>query len=182
MDEKILLALFDRFEASTAVELSYVNGGSSFCLRRKEAYGTALAGASSASAVSAAAGAPAMSVGATAANSAPVAVAISTSELPKTSAPAPHAASPNAAHPGNEIIKSPIIGTFYRAASPDAPPFADPGMKIKKGQKLCIIEAMKMMNALESEFDCEIVRILVNNGDMVEFDQPLFEVKNLSGR
>jgi acetyl-CoA carboxylase biotin carboxyl carrier protein len=104
-------------------------------------------------------------------------VSISSIELPRTSAPAPH----SAAQSGNEIIKSPIIGTFYRATSPDAPPFADPGKKIKKGQKLCIIEAMKMMNALESEFDCEIVRILVNNGDMVEFDQPLFEVKNLSG-
>jgi acetyl-CoA carboxylase biotin carboxyl carrier protein len=173
MDEKILLALFDRFEASTAVELSYVNGGSSFCLRRKEAFrGSPAANAGSVPSA-AAAGSPA--------NGAP-AVAVTTSELPKTSAPAPHVASPNAAHPGNEIIKSPIIGTFYRAASPDAPPFADPGMKIKKGQKMCIIEAMKMMNALESEFDCEIVRILVNNGDMVEFDQPLFEVKDLSGR
>jgi len=53
------------------------------------------------------------------------------------------------------------------------------GKKVLKGQKLCIIEAMKMMNALEAEFDCEIVKLLVNNGDMVEFDQNIFEVRSL---
>ena len=93
--------------------------------------------------------------------------------------PAPHASvsSSDAADCGHEYIKSPIVGTFYRSASPDTPAFAEVGKKIKKGQKLCIIEAMKMMNALESELDCEIVQILVNNGEMVEYDQPLFEVK-----
>lgn len=164
MDEKTLLALFDRFEKSSAVELKYSGNGNTFELRRKEAFtGGAAHHASHASA----------------SGSAP-AVSISSSELPQTATPAPHVPATGGVAPGNEIIKSPIVGTFYRAASPDAPAFADPGKKILKKQKLCIIEAMKMMNALEAEFDCEIVKILVNNGDMVEFDQPLFEVKNLA--
>jgi acetyl-CoA carboxylase biotin carboxyl carrier protein len=161
MDEKTLLALFDRFEKSTAVELKFADGATSFELRRKEAIVAASAPVSFAAAP-AALGTPAVS--------------ITSHEIPQTAAPAPHSAA-GATAPGNELIKSPVVGTFYRAASPDAPPFADPGMKIAKGQKLCIIEAMKMMNALEAEFDCEIVKILVNNGDMVEFDQPLFEVR-----
>lgn len=158
MDEKTLLALFDRFEKSTAVELKFADGATSFELRRKEAFVAPVAIASAPAAL----GAPAVS--------------ITSHEIPQTAAPAPHSAA-GATAPGNELIKSPVVGTFYRAASPDAPPFADPGMKIAKGQKLCIIEAMKMMNALEAEFNCEIVKILVNNGDMVEFDQPLFEVR-----
>lgn len=79
----------------------------------------------------------------------------------------------------SEVIKSPIVGTFYRSPSPDAPPFAEVGKKISKGEPLCILEAMKMMNTLESEYDCEIVKILVNNGELVEFDQPIFEVKKI---
>ena len=70
-----------------------------------------------------------------------------------------------------------MVGTFYRAPAPDAPPFVDVGAKVKKGQTLCILEAMKLMNELEVEFDCEIVKILVENGKMVEFGTPLFEVK-----
>ena len=78
---------------------------------------------------------------------------------------------------GHETINSPMVGTFYRAPAPDAPPFVDAGAKVKKGQTLCILEAMKLMNELEVEFDCEIVKILVENGKMVEFGTPLFEVK-----
>lgn len=78
-----------------------------------------------------------------------------------------------------EIIKSPIVGTFYRAPSPDAPAFTEVGRKVKKGDALCVLEAMKMMNTLDCEFDCEVVKVLANNGDLVEFDQPLFEVKKL---
>ncbi len=78
---------------------------------------------------------------------------------------------------GHETITSPMVGTFYRAPAPDAPPFVDAGAKVKKGQTICILEAMKLMNELEVEFDCEIVKILVENGKMVEFGTPLFEVK-----
>jgi acetyl-CoA carboxylase biotin carboxyl carrier protein len=78
---------------------------------------------------------------------------------------------------GHETINSPMVGTFYRAPAPDAPPFVDVGAKVKKGQTLCILEAMKLMNEFEVEFDCEIVKVLVENGKMVEFGTPLFEVK-----
>lgn len=75
------------------------------------------------------------------------------------------------------LVKSPLVGTFYSSASPDAEPFVKVGDKVKKGQVLGIVEAMKLMNDIESDFDGEIVEILVNNKDMVEYDQPLFKIK-----
>ena len=84
------------------------------------------------------------------------------------------------ATPNNgETISSPIVGTFYASPSPDAPPFVKPGAKVKTGQTLCILEAMKMMNHLEAEFDCEIIEVLAGSGDMVEYGQNLFTVKRL---
>lgn len=74
-------------------------------------------------------------------------------------------------------IKSPIVGTFYRAPSPDSPVYVEEGSRVKKGDPICILEAMKMMNTLESELDCTIEKILVQNGDLVEYDQPLFLVR-----
>ena len=76
-----------------------------------------------------------------------------------------------------EVIASPIVGTFYRAPSPDSPPFAEAGQQVKKGDTICVIEAMKVMNELQAEFDCEIVDVLVENGTMIEFGTPLFSVK-----
>ena len=76
-------------------------------------------------------------------------------------------------------INSPIVGTFYASASPDAEPFVEEGSKIKKGDPLCIIEAMKLMNEIEAEQDLEIVEILITNGEMVEFGQPLFLAKSI---
>jgi len=78
---------------------------------------------------------------------------------------------------GNETIDSPLVGTFYAASTPDSPPFVTQGAKVKAGEKLCILEAMKMMNNLEAEFDCEIVSVLASNGDLVEYGQALFEIK-----
>ncbi|NYE58711.1 sodium-extruding oxaloacetate decarboxylase subunit alpha [Carboxydothermus ferrireducens] len=75
------------------------------------------------------------------------------------------------------LITSPMVGTFYRAPAPGAPPFVEVGQKIKPGDVLCIIEAMKLMNEIESEISGEIVEILVENGEMVEYGQPLFKVK-----
>jgi acetyl-CoA carboxylase biotin carboxyl carrier protein len=66
---------------------------------------------------------------------------------------------------------------FYGSSEPDAPPFVKAGSVVKAGQILCAIEAMKMMNKLEAEFDCEIVSVKASNGEMVEYGQPLFEVK-----
>ncbi|RKY39956.1 MAG: acetyl-CoA carboxylase biotin carboxyl carrier protein [Candidatus Omnitrophota bacterium] len=71
-------------------------------------------------------------------------------------------------------IKSPIVGTFYRASSPDAEPFVEVGDEIEKEQTVCIIEAMKVMNEIKSEVKGKVEKILVNNGEAVEFDQPLF--------
>ena len=78
---------------------------------------------------------------------------------------------------GTKKITSPMVGTFYTAASPDKPPFVKIGDKVKKGQTICIIEAMKLMNEIESEHDGEIVKILINNEEMVEFGQPMFLIK-----
>ncbi|MEM8614776.1 MAG: acetyl-CoA carboxylase biotin carboxyl carrier protein, partial [Cyanobacteria bacterium P01_H01_bin.105] len=74
-------------------------------------------------------------------------------------------------------ITSPMVGTFYRSPAPDESPFVDAGDRIKPGQTVCIIEAMKLMNELEAEVSGEIVEILVQNAEPVEFGQPLMRVK-----
>ncbi|MGO5543937.1 acetyl-CoA carboxylase biotin carboxyl carrier protein [Blautia sp. HCP3S3_H10_1] len=76
--------------------------------------------------------------------------------------------------PSGNIVKSPLVGTFYAAPSEDAPAFVKVGDKVKKGQVLAIVEAMKLMNDIESDFDGEIAEILVENGQPVEYGQPLF--------
>ena len=77
----------------------------------------------------------------------------------------------------NEVLFSPMPGTFYIAPTPDDDPFVSVGDEVKKGQTLCIIEAMKIMNEIESEFDGTIINIKVNNGDPVEYNQSLFEIQ-----
>ena len=87
---------------------------------------------------------------------------------------------PQVAPPGRSDlidITSPMVGTFYRAAAPEEDPFVDLGSKITIGQTICILEAMKLMNEIESEFNAEIVEILVENGTPVEFGQVLMRVK-----
>ena len=76
----------------------------------------------------------------------------------------------------NIIIKSPMIGTFYRSPNPESDPFVSEGDSIKVGQTICIVEAMKLFNDIESEISGKIVKILVDDNSPVEFDQPLFEV------
>jgi acetyl-CoA carboxylase biotin carboxyl carrier protein len=76
-------------------------------------------------------------------------------------------------------VTSPIVGTFYRSPSPDAPVFIEVGVRIKKGQVLCIIEAMKLMNEIESETDGIVVKALVENGQPVEYGEPLFLIEPL---
>ena len=76
----------------------------------------------------------------------------------------------------NIIVKSPMIGTFYRSPNPESDPFINEGDNIKVGQKVCIIAAMKLFNDIESEISGKIVKILVDDNSPVEFDQPLFEV------
>lgn len=75
------------------------------------------------------------------------------------------------------LVTAPFVGTFYRAAGPDAAPFIEVGQKVRKGQTLCIIEAMKLMNELESEVEGEIVACLTDNGRTVEYGEPLFRIR-----
>ena len=101
---------------------------------------------------------------------------------PVAAAPAPAAqpAAPAAPAPDTSkyiTIKSPMIGTFYRSASPDKPLFVNVGDEIEEGQVLCIIEAMKLFNEIESEVSGRIVKVLVDNASPVEYDQPLFLVE-----
>ncbi|HEU4402938.1 MAG TPA: acetyl-CoA carboxylase biotin carboxyl carrier protein [Candidatus Polarisedimenticolia bacterium] len=74
------------------------------------------------------------------------------------------------------VVTSPFVGTFYRAPAPDAAPFTDVGQKVKKGQTLCIVEAMKLMNEIECEIDGTVAEILVQNATPVEFGEPLFRI------
>jgi acetyl-CoA carboxylase biotin carboxyl carrier protein len=78
-----------------------------------------------------------------------------------------------------QVITSPIVGTFYLTPAPDAPPYVKAGSKVEKNQVICTIEAMKLMNQLESEFACEIVEVLVKPETLVEFGQPLFKVRRI---
>lgn len=93
-------------------------------------------------------------------------------------APAPQEA-PTAESQGLKEVTSPIVGTFYRAPNPNSEPFVSVGSKVKAGQTLCIVEAMKLMNEIQADYSCEIVEIVVENGEGVEFGQPLFKVKPL---
>lgn len=76
-----------------------------------------------------------------------------------------------------KIVKSPMVGTFYSSPAPDKPPFVKVGDKVSKGQVLCVVEAMKLMNEIESEYDGEIAEICINNEEMVEYGTPLFKLK-----
>ena len=94
--------------------------------------------------------------------------------------PAPQnqpAAPENKPEPEGNIVKSPMVGTFYAKSSPTAEPFVKVGSKVKKGDTLCIIEAMKLMNEIESEFDGEVTEILLKDGDTVDYGKPLFIIK-----
>ena len=88
---------------------------------------------------------------------------------------APAAPASEAAVDASKLMKSPMVGTFYRSASPTASPFVEVGATVKEGDTLCIIEAMKMMNQIQADRAGVIKKILVENGSAVEFDQPLFE-------
>ncbi len=89
----------------------------------------------------------------------------------------PPAAAPDDAEIELAVVKSPIVGTFYRCAEPGAPPLVDVGMTVKRGQVLCIIEAMKLMNEIDSEYDGEIVNVYVENGQPVQYGERLFAIR-----
>ena len=155
MELKELYALMERFEKSGLSEIVYKKDGEEVCLKK---------------------GGPMMMP-------APM-VMPAAQAVPVPAAHSAHGAAPAAESPARhaadtEFIRAPLVGTFYRAPAPDAPPFVEKGDTVKKGKPLCILEAMKLMNEYQAEFDLEIVAILVDNGKMVEFGTPLFEVRRV---
>jgi acetyl-CoA carboxylase biotin carboxyl carrier protein len=101
---------------------------------------------------------------------------------PQAQVAAPAAAAPVGVGAGDvdielAVLKSPIVGTFFRSSEPGAPPFVEVGATVKKGQVLCIIEAMKLMNEIDSEYDGEIVNIYVENGQPVQYGERLFAIR-----
>ena len=149
MDDKFFLSMVDKFNSSNIAELDFNDGNVRFILRKD--------------------GAGAVSH--------PNAIPVQTSAQDNPVHLGIAAKAQAGAAAGGEKIKSPIVATFYSSPSPDAPAFVKPGTKIKAGQTLCILEAMKMMNHLEAEFDCEIIEVHANSGDLVEYEQELFTVK-----
>jgi len=161
MDDKTLITLVEKFGASDLAELELVDGSSRLVLKKASAVQAVAAAAPEGAAVPAAK---------------PVYLGLpAKAEDAQTAAAAGHVVPT----PGTEAITSPIVATFYRSPGPDAPVFAEVGSKIKAGETICILEAMKMMNHLEAEFDCEIVTVKASNGDLVEYGQTLFEVKRV---
>ena len=119
-----------------------------------------------------------------AASAVPVVVpsAVTPGPVPAATAasPAPPAAPPDTAPEAEvelAVVKSPIVGTFYRSPEPGAPSFVEIGSTVKKGQVLCIIEAMKLMNEIDSEYDGEVVNIYVENGQPVQYGERLFAIR-----
>jgi acetyl-CoA carboxylase biotin carboxyl carrier protein len=113
-----------------------------------------------------------------------VAAPVAQGTVPCPTAPvaaAPAMAAPPVAVPGvdGDTINSPIVGTFYCAPEPGAAPYVEPGQVVEKGQMLCIVEAMKLMNEIEAEFRCKILKVCKENAQAVEFGDPLFVVEKL---
>jgi acetyl-CoA carboxylase biotin carboxyl carrier protein len=128
---------------------------------------------SAAASFSAETGAASLSVPVGSAGSPQAAPVAAAPPSPLPAAPAAPAGPPAGSH----VLTSPIVGTFYRASSPDAPPFAEIGARVRKGQVLCIIEAMKLMNEIESDVDGTVAEIYPQNAQAVEFGEPLFAIK-----
>jgi acetyl-CoA carboxylase biotin carboxyl carrier protein len=154
MELKELYALMERFEKSGLSEIVYKKDGEEVTLKKGMPFVMPTAPTFAM---------PAM----------PMPAGHAAASQPAASdAPARHGAD-------TELIRAPLVGTFYRAPAPDAPPFVEKGDTVKKGKPLCILEAMKLMNEYQAEFDLEIVAVLVDNGKMVEFGTPLFEVRRV---
>lgn len=159
MKEELIFKLFEKFEQSSSVYMRIKDGENEFVLKKEGAF------------------APDRIM--------PIVQSAPSLPVQAAAAPAGDSGSASGAQAADSAaknliqIKSPIVGTFYRSPSPDSPPYVDKGTKVKKGQPLCVLEAMKMMNTLESEFDGVIEDIAVSNGDLVEFDQVLFTLRTV---
>ncbi|PWW47916.1 acetyl-CoA carboxylase biotin carboxyl carrier protein [Melaminivora alkalimesophila] len=102
---------------------------------------------------------------------------VATAAAVPAAAPAAEAAAPAPAEPAGHVVKSPMVGTFYRASSPGAKPFVEVGSQVKEGETLCIVEAMKILNEIEADKAGTVTRILGENGQAVEYGQPLFVIE-----
>ena len=125
-------------------------------------------------------GAPPRAEGAASAPAAPAPALAAAAPAPAPLTPAAAAPAPPAAEPapdGATLVKSPIVGTFYRAPDPNSPPFVSLGDRVRVGQVLCIIEAMKLMNEIEAEVAGEIVKIHHESGQPVQYGEPLFSIR-----
>ena len=107
----------------------------------------------------------------------PVAMVAAPAAAPAVGAPAAPAAEAAPAAPAGHAVKSPMVGTFYRSASPGAKPFVELGSVIKEGETICIIEAMKILNEIEADKSGTVTKILSENGQAVEYGQPLFIIE-----
>ena len=191
MNEKFILNVFDKFEKSSAVLLHIKEGEAELTLKKEAAYQNTqtavpytlhtapmqpIAGTDTNGYAAMGTGMqslPANGGTASAAGTQGHANAMgATAGIPTAAAAVPPGTDANLV-----TVKSPIVGSFYRSPSPDAPAYVDKGSKVSKGQPLCILEAMKMMNTLECEYDGTVEEILAANGDLVEFDQPLFTIR-----
>jgi len=150
MDDKFFLAIVDKFNSSEITELDFNDGNMHLVLRKGNTQTAGIA---------------------------PVQAAAHTMSAEQAAVHLGISATATQAASGGEKIVSPIVATFYSSPSPDSPAFVKKGTKVKAGQTLCILEAMKMMNHLEAEFDCEIIEVLAGNGDLVEYGQEIFTVK-----
>jgi len=150
--------LVDALEDSDVRSLLWTRGGEKIVIRRGPAPVSLAAAAAAAAAA------------------APQPAAPSLAQVAVPAAPGPKAAEKAPEKPGH-VVTSPFVGTFYRAPSPDSPAFADVGTVVKKGQVLCIVEAMKLMNEIEAEVDGKITEIFVLNATPVEFGEKLFRIE-----
>jgi acetyl-CoA carboxylase biotin carboxyl carrier protein len=163
LDVDALRQIVEILEASDVTRLSWQRGDERLFIRRGQAPATTIVHQAAASAT------PAVSV-----QSAPVAY-----EAPRPATPgvASAAPAPKAEPKPGHVVTSPFVGTFYRTPAPDQPAFVEVGSNVRKGQVLCIVEAMKLMNEIEAEVAGRVAEVLVENGQPVEFGQALFRIE-----
>lgn len=164
MTDEFIFEILEKFNNSQIVDLDLAHQNEHISLRKKEAF---------------VAGAPVANQVVTSASPSSSPATETVTEKTVESAPVAKKTEAKENKVAADVLKSPIVGTFYRAPSPDSPAYAEKGSKIKKGEPVCIIEAMKMMNTLNADYDFEVLDVLVENGQLVEFDQPLFSIKKL---
>lgn len=161
MEIKDVIEIIDKFEGSCVVALDLELGDLKLSLKKADGIKQSKNGF-----VQSAAIAPAAEV-----------------QQPVVTAPAASAAPANDDTTGKqddaEYIKSPLVGTFYAASSPDAKPFVTVGQKVNKGGVVCLVEAMKMMNDVTAPFDCVIEEIVAENGEPIGFDEPMFRISRI---